>query len=333
VSDLPGWGEPFASALHDLDASVAPARVVAVHRGRVYVAARDEPYPAAVRGALPTPPVVGDWVALDSAGAVCAVLPRRTALWRSRAGGADQPLAANVDVAFVVTAPDPDLNARRLERFAALAAGGGADVVLVLNKADLVADPGPALATLRAAAPGAPVLVTSAREGRGLDALASLVAPGRTAVLLGSSGVGKSTLVNALLGEARQVTRPVRASDARGRHATSHRELFSLPGGGQLIDAPGLRLPRLAAGGRGVAAAFVDVEALAVGCRFGDCGHAAEPGCAVLAAVEAGTLAPDRLDHWRRLEREQRRAGERAADRRARERVAQRAMNRVVRAR
>jgi ribosome biogenesis GTPase len=220
---------------------------------------------------------------------------------------AGQDLAANVDVAFVVTSANRDLNPRRLERFVAVAAAGGCTPVLVLNKTDLVADPEPELAVLRAVAPGMPVVATSAQRGDGVDALTAQLGRGRTGALIGSSGVGKSTLINALLGSERQATAQIRAHDDRGRHTTTSRELFALPhGGGLLIDTPGLRLPRMGADPAGVAAAFADVEEIAAGCRFSDCRHETEPGCAVREAIAAGDLDPARLSHQRKLEGEQR---------------------------
>ena len=302
LEDL-GWGEPFASAFaaSDLD-GCTPARVVAVHRGRLVVAGPHGESFAVVAGRVPEHPTVGDWVAVDDRGVVNARLPRRGVL--ARVG---QELAANVDVAFVVTSANRDLNARRLERLVAVAAAGGGDVVLVLNKADLVTDVEPTLAVVRSAAPGVPTLVASAQRGDGVDALAAHLGRGRTGVLLGSSGVGKSTLINALLGGEYQSTAEIRAHDDRGRHTTSHRALFELPHhGGLLIDTPGLRLPRMSADPVGVAAAFADVEALAAGCRFSDCRHETEPGCAVRAAIAAGELDPARLTHQRKLEGEQR---------------------------
>jgi ribosome biogenesis GTPase len=225
---------------------------------------------------------------------------------------AGQDLAANVDVAFVVTSANRDLNARRLERLVAVAAAGGCAAVLVLNKAHLVVDLEPALAVVRGAAPGVPIVAASAKRGDGVAAVAAHVGRGRTGVLLGSSGVGKSTLVNALLGGEHQATGEIRAHDDRGRHTTSHRALFSLPhDGGMLIDTPGLRLPRMGADPAGVAAAFADVEALAAGCRFSDCRHDSEPGCAVRAAIAAGELDPARLSHRGKLEGEQRWAASR----------------------
>jgi ribosome biogenesis GTPase len=302
LEDL-GWGEPFASAFaaSDLDGCV-PARVVAVHRGRLVVAGPQGESFAVVAGRVPEHPTVGDWVAVDDRGVVNARLPRRGVL--ARVG---QELAANVDVAFVVTSANRDLNARRLERLVAVAAAGGCATVLVLNKADLVSDLEPTLAVVRSSAPGVPTVVASAQRGDGVDALAAHLGRGRTGVLIGSSGVGKSTLINALLGGEYQSTAEIRAHDDRGRHTTSHRALFELPhDGGLLIDTPGLRLPRMSADPVGVAAAFTDVETLAAGCRFSDCRHESEPGCAVRAAIAAGELDPARLRHQRKLEGEQR---------------------------
>jgi ribosome biogenesis GTPase len=238
--------------------------------------------------------------------------------------GRTEVLAANVDVVFVVTSPNRDLNARRLERFVALAVGGGCETVALLNKSDLVEDPGPALGAVRAAVGGdVPVAVCSALTGDGLDVVRSWLAPGRTIALLGTSGVGKSTLANALLGADVQATAPIRAVDDRGRHTTVRRELFELPGGALLIDTPGLKLPRM---GADAAPAFDELDALAESCRFRDCTHDAEPGCAVQSAIAAGALDPTRLEALRALQREQRWAVEREsaaglAERRGRSRA------------
>jgi ribosome biogenesis GTPase len=216
--------------------------------------------------------------------------------------GRTQVLAANVDVVFVVTSPNRDLNARRLERFVALAVGGGCETVALLNKSDLVDDAGPALAAVRAAVGGeVPVVVCSALSGDGMDVVRSWLAPGRTVALLGTSGVGKSTLANALLGADVQATAAIRAVDDRGRDTTVRRELFELSGGALLIDTPGLKLPRM---GADASVAFDELSALAESCRFGDCSHDGEPGCAVQAAIADGSLDPARLDALRQLQRE-----------------------------
>lgn len=319
-----GWDGAWADALADQqDPALAPARIMAVHRGRVLARAEggDALVPVAgrVRGG---PPVVGDWVGVR-AGAVRVVLERRTVL--AREGG---DLVANADLCVVVTSLNHDLNLRRIERFVALARGGGLDVLVVCSKGDLSADPVADAERVSAHVGGADVIVLSAHDGWGMPALRARLRPGRTAVLVGMSGVGKSTLVNLLLGEERQRTLEVRAGDDRGRHATTHRELFVLGDGALLIDTPGLRLPRLT-GTDGLDEAFADVEELAEGCRFADCRHEGEPGCAVRAAIDAGRLEPGRLAHLRKLERE----GLSAQERRERHRQFQRRHRKEVRAR
>ncbi len=237
---------------------------------------------------------------------VHAVLPRRTAFVRRAAGEhtVKQVLAANVDTVFLVMGLDRDYNPRRIERALVLAWESGADPVVLLNKADLCDDVEARRVEIEAAAPGVPVRVIAAKPGQGLDDLAPWLEPGRTVALLGSSGVGKSTIVNQLLGEERQKTRSVRESDQRGRHTTTHRELVVLPGGGLLVDTPGLREIQLWASEDGLASAFEDVEKLAPGCKFRDCVHESEPGCAVLAAVDYGSLSEERLASYRKLRAE-----------------------------
>jgi ribosome biogenesis GTPase len=215
-----------------------------------------------------------------------------------------QVLAANVDTVFLVMGLDRDYNPRRVERALVLAWESGAEPVIVLNKTDLSDEVEARRAEVEAAAPGVPVVALSAKRSEGLADLGPWLRRGRTVALLGSSGVGKSTIVNRLLGEERQRTREVRESDQRGRHTTTHRELLALPGGGLLIDTPGLREIQLWATEGGLAAAFGDVETLAAGCRFRDCAHEAEPGCAVRAAVEEGTLPPERLASFHKLRAE-----------------------------
>jgi ribosome biogenesis GTPase len=269
---------------------------VAQHRGAYTVKTPEGERSVALSGALrhaADHPVVGDFVDLQ-ADAIVAVAPRTAGVIAR--GGDDVPLAANVDSAWIVTALGPDISPRRTERYLALAASGRVDPVVIVNKADLDPDPplDQALADLRAVAPGVPVVPVSALTGAGIDVLEALLPAGRTAVLLGSSGAGKSTLTNRLLGTDRQATAEVRSGDDKGRHTTTRRELVELPGGGALIDTPGLRSVPVTedavSGG-----AFPDVDELAAGCRFGDCTHTTEPDCAVRAAVEAGELAPERL--------------------------------------
>jgi ribosome biogenesis GTPase len=258
-------------------------------------------------------PAVGDWLALEPVSsapptaALREVLPRAGSIERRRSdGGATQVLAANIDVAFLVAGLDHDLNVRRLERYLVLAYDGGVTPVVVLNKADIALDLEAAVSEVHAIAAGARVVVASALSGIGLDELRAMLPPGSTGCLLGSSGVGKSSITNALLGQERQAVRALREDDSRGRHTTTRRELFEVPGSGYLIDTPGLRTVGITSAEDGLAASFGDVERLARACRFGDCRHEDEPGCAVRAALEDGRLGADRLASHRKLEAERR---------------------------
>jgi ribosome biogenesis GTPase / thiamine phosphate phosphatase len=301
-----GWNDELGE---NLEPGLVPGRVAAVHRGAfdVWTAAD------AVRSRLPgrlmhdgLDVAVGDWVGLGD-GLVRAVLPRRSALVRNAAGltTTAQTLAANVDLALVVSSLGPDLEPRRIERYLVTIWESGATPEIVLTKADRLDDPWPLAAEVEAVALGVPVHVVSAVTGEGCDALRARIAPGATAVLIGSSGVGKSTLVNLWLGEEIMATKETREDDDEGRHTTSHRQLLLLPGGGLVIDTPGLRELQLwDVGTAGLDTTFADVEALAADCRFADCSHVHEPDCAVLAAVETGELPRDRFDSWRKLQRE-----------------------------
>lgn len=249
-------------------------------------------------------PTVGDWLAL--AGDVpVALLPRTSLLARGSASARSevQPLAANIDVVLVCAGLHGDLPVRRIERLLTLAWDSGATPVLVLTKADLCPDPAAAVRRAAVHAPGVDVVVVAAGSGA-VDALTPYTTAGTTLVLLGASGTGKSTLVNALAGRELMAVGDVRQVDGKGRHTTSHRELLVLPGGAVVIDTPGLRGVVLQGSEEALAQAFSDVEDLAVACRFADCAHTGEPGCAVLASVEAGDLAVERVDSWRRLQRE-----------------------------
>ena len=301
-----GWSPELAD---NLEPGLIPGRVAAVHRGAydVWTAA------GAVRSRLPGRLMhdgldvgVGDWVGLGD-GLVRTVIPRRSAILRKAAGPTTtaQTLAANVDIAFVVSSLGPDLEPRRIERYLVTIWESGATPEIVLTKADRLDDPWPLVAEVEAVAVGVPMHVVSALTGDGCEALRARIAGGTTAVLLGSSGVGKSTLVNRWLGEEVMVTKETREDDDEGRHTTTHRQLLVLPGGGLVIDTPGLRELQLwDVGESALDATFADVEELAADCHFGDCTHAHEPACAVLAAIESGELPTERLHSWRKLQRE-----------------------------
>ena len=301
-----GWNDELAE---NLEPGLLPGRVAAAHRGAFDVWTER----AAVRSRLPgrlmhegLDVAVGDWVGLSD-GLIRTVLPRRSAIVRNAAGltTTAQTLAANVDVALVVSSLGPDLEPRRLERYLVTIWESGATPEIVLTKADRLDDPWPMVAEVEAVALGVPVHVVSAISGQGCDALRARMGAGTTAVLLGSSGVGKSTLENRWLSEDVRATTETREDDDEGRHTTTHRQILLLPGGGLVIDTPGLRELQLwDAGADALDATFADVEELAADCRFADCTHVHEPECAVLAAVESGELALERLQSWRKLQRE-----------------------------
>jgi ribosome biogenesis GTPase len=258
-------------------------------------------------------PVTGDWVAVEMKGdaaVIAAILPRATAFTRMAAGTAKdmQVVAANVDMALLAASLNADLNLRRLERYLATAYESGAEPVFLLTKADACDDVEALVASVQEIAAGVPVVAVSVRTGQGLAELSSLLAPGKTAVLLGSSGVGKSTLVNALAGVEKMATKEIREDDAHGRHTTTHRELILLPSGALILDTPGMRELALWDAEAGVAAAFAaitaEVEQIALGCKFRDCAHGKEPGCAVRAALQDGTLDAERWRSFQKLQGE-----------------------------
>ena len=313
-----GWDEDFEQHLKEQqDDSLVPARVVAEHRGAYVLATGEDDVWAELSGKLRHAasgqgdrPAVGDWVAVRPAedggrAIVHAVLPRRTKFSRKAAWTEtrEQVVAANVDVVFLVSALNGDLNLRRLERYLALTWENGASPVVVLNKSDLCPNLAEAIAEVETITFGVPIVPTSGATGEGVDALRPYFQPNRTGALLGSSGVGKSTLLNHLAGGEVQRTSELRA-DGRGRHTTTHRELVPMPGGGLLLDTPGMRELQLWDASEGMDSTFADIAELAARCRFNDCHHESEPGCAVLAAVADGTLAPERLESYRKLLRE-----------------------------
>lgn len=299
------------------ESELSPARVVRQDRDRWLLDRGDgNATPAVLSGRLrhslarTERPVVGDWVMIPNdptadAAVIRRVLSRRSRLARASGEGSDvEVLAANVDTTLVVCGLDRDFNLRRVERYLTLAWGGGTVPVVLLNKADLCGELDERLAAAVAAAPGAEVHPVSALQGEGLDTLAPHLVPGRTVALLGSSGAGKSTLVNRLLGRDLLPTAPVRADDDRGRHTTTRRELLRLPGGACLVDTPGLREVAPSLDGEDLDLAFPEVERLADRCRYRDCRHDGEPGCAVQAALAAGELDPGRVRGYTRLQRE-----------------------------
>ena len=255
-------------------------------------------------------PAVGDWVAVQLVGPdeamVHAVLPRRTAFSRRAAGDREQEqvIAANIDLVLIVCGLDQEFNLRRIERYLTLAHASGAGAAIVLNKCDVCQDPIARIEEATSIAGGAPVLAITARSAQGIEPVLRLVAPGVTLALLGSSGVGKSTLVNRLLGVERQMVQDVRESDSRGRHTTTYRELLPLPQGGALVDTPGMRELQLWAGQDSLDSAFTEIAALASQCRFRDCSHTVEAGCAVQAAILAGELDPSRWQSYQKLRAE-----------------------------
>ncbi|GAA3161089.1 ribosome small subunit-dependent GTPase A [Streptomyces virens] len=314
-----GWDDAWADAFAPYAAEgLLPGRVVRVDRGQCDVVTADGTLRADTAFVTPHDPLrvvcTGDWVAVEPAGNpryVRTYLPRRTAFVRSTSSkrSEGQILAANVDHAVVAVSLAVELELARIERFLALAWESGAQPVVVLTKADLVPDAvtrAHLVQDVETSAPGVPVLTVSATEGEGLDVLAAIVGGGTT-VLLGQSGAGKSTLANALLGEDVMDVRATRDVDGKGRHTTTTRNLLALPGGGVLIDTPGLRGVGLWDAGSGVGQVFAEIEEIAQDCRFHDCAHDSEPGCAVRDAIETGDLSERRLDSYRKLLRENQR--------------------------
>ncbi len=337
-----GWDARWQAAFRPFaDEGLTPARVAIEynHLLRLYTTSGDIRgrhsgkllHEAAGRSAMAA---VGDWVAIrtqpgERTATIEAILPRRTRFSRKAAGELteQQVVAANIDVVFIVMGLDRDYNPRRLERYLVLAQDSGATPQVLLSKADLVDDVAPRIAECQAVAPGADIYAVSVRDGRGLDRVRAALPPGHTGALLGSSGAGKSTLINQLIGEERLATAAVRSSDQRGRHTTRHRQLVLLPWGGLLIDTPGMRELQLWTAPDAADATFEDIDEIAAGCRFADCGHRSEPRCAVRTAVEEGRLAATRLESYYKLQAEARALG---AKQDVRERLQEKAQSKTI---
>jgi ribosome biogenesis GTPase len=305
-----GWDDGWEAAFADHRAAgLAPARVAVQHRGAYDLVTEEGDLRASAANRLVRDddlPAVGDWVGLDhTTNLIEALLPRRTSISRKEVWQAtrEQILAANVDVAFLVQALPLDFNVRRLERYLAMAWESGAQPIVLLTKTDLVEDVTPFLNDVEAVTLGScPTLAVSARTGAGIDELRARFEGNRTAVLLGSSGVGKSTIVNALVGEELLATQEVREDDQRGRHTTTRRELIVVPTGGVVLDTPGIR--ELQLWDADLEQTFGDVEEVARRCRFSDCAHDREPGCAIREALADGSLPRERWDSYAKLQRE-----------------------------
>jgi ribosome biogenesis GTPase len=322
-----GWNGFFEAFFNELDGrDVIPARVAVQHRDVYTVFSEAGEITARISGKIRYEatskadyPAVGDWVAVSPTGdggnaVIRATLPRRTYFSRkailaggtARSGGKteEQVIASNVDVVFLVTGLDGDYSIRRIERYLALAWESGASPVVVLNKTDVCEDLKAQVDEVEQAMSLVPVYATSAKTGEGMNSVRSLLAEGKTGVLLGSSGVGKSTIINHFLGREVLAVKSVREYDSRGRHTTTKREMVLLPGGGIVIDTPGMREIALWTDQQGVNRAFDDIEQLAECCRFRDCRHRSEPGCAVRDALEDGSLDPSRYKNYLKLKRE-----------------------------
>lgn len=307
-----GWRPGFAQnlTLEDFEAGY-PARVVGVHRSGLAVlssrGAEVVGVPHSIAASLESSIAVGDWVLIEQdADRVLRLLERQSLLARIAAGGDHgmQSIAANLDTVFIVTSCNDDFNASRLERYVTLAWDAGIAAVILLTKADLCSDVGFYLDAAKSVARGVPVLAIDATSAACIAQLSPWLGDGQTVAFVGSSGVGKSTVTNTLLGKNARLTFGIREDDARGRHTTTSREMFPLATGAWVIDTPGMRELRIGSAATGVHAVFDDIESLAAQCRFRDCRHAHEAGCAATAAIEGGQLDPRRLANYRKLQRE-----------------------------
>lgn len=318
LSSKLGWSDFFANHAASMDINGKKVvRVLSVRRNSFLVSDSENEWLCTAAGRLSHDenglyPVTGDWVLVKDT-VVTGVIPRRNMLSRGAAGTRDsqgdktvreQPIAANIDTVFIVCGLDRDFNVRRIERYLTLVYNCGLSPVVVLTKADLHDDPEACATEVEAVALGVPVILSSIQDGRGIPELENWFGPGQTVAMLGSSGAGKSTLANMLYGSDIQITRAVSQAVHKGRHTTTSRDLIRMPQGGLLMDNPGIREIAFFEGGNGVDSAFPDIEALAHLCRFADCSHNHEPDCAVTGAVKAGELSTDRLESYRKIQRE-----------------------------
>jgi ribosome biogenesis GTPase / thiamine phosphate phosphatase len=334
-----GWNSRFRQAYSPFrERGWIPGRILAHSRGKILAVSETGELWCSLPGsfaqrmeAMGMRYCTGDWIALEpypdgSGGRIWEILPRITELKRHSAGemSVSQTLAANIDTVFIVMGLDSNFNPARAERMLVLAWNSGAQPVVLLNKSDLLDDPNPYIKRIEASSPGVPVQAVSAVTGTGMEDIRSCLGNGKTGVFMGSSGVGKSSLLNTLAGTVLRKTQGVRETDGRGRHTTSLRELFLIPGLGCIIDSPGIREVGIGADGNGLDAAFQDVtseiESLAAKCKFSDCGHQGEPGCAVAAALGDGTLSQERYRSYLKLKREMEFAASREDARISRER-------------
>jgi ribosome biogenesis GTPase len=314
-----GWNQFFEEHFTDYkQKGLVPARVIREHKHIYQVHTSDGPISAALAGKIDYDaqtkadyPTVGDWVAIklipnEDKAVIRAVLPRKSKFTRKSVSKADeeQVIAVNIETVFLVTSLDEDFNLRRIERYLVLAWDSGAAPVIILNKSDLCDDIEYYISQIKFVAPDVPVHPISATEGNGIEPLFEYLGSGNTVSLLGSSGVGKSTLINTILGIERLAVAPVREDDSKGRHTTTHRELILLPQGGAMIDNPGMRQLHMWVDQDSVKRAFEDIELIAENCRFRNCSHDHEPGCAVIEALEEGKISIQRIENFQKLKDE-----------------------------